>query len=89
MTGPRGLFAGYLPTLLEDVPDMAFKFAAYETLRTLHSQLRPGRPASVQVGSSPLHLRLSHMAGTTCSPCRDFSSVPAGSLSPFHVTLWC
>ncbi|KAK9794674.1 hypothetical protein WJX73_006307 [Symbiochloris irregularis] len=46
--GPRGLFAGYLPTLLEDVPDMAFKFAAYETMRTLHSQLRPGRPASAQ-----------------------------------------
>jgi solute carrier family 25 (mitochondrial S-adenosylmethionine transporter), member 26 len=31
--GPRGLFTGWLPTLLEDVPDMAIKFAAYETMR--------------------------------------------------------
>jgi solute carrier family 25 S-adenosylmethionine transporter 26 len=34
--GPRGLFTGYLPTLLEDVPDMAVKFAAYETMRAMH-----------------------------------------------------
>ncbi|EFJ44623.1 mitochondrial substrate carrier [Volvox carteri f. nagariensis] len=31
--GPRGLFTGYLPTVLEDVPDMAIKFAAYEGMR--------------------------------------------------------
>ena len=37
--GPRGLFTGYLPTLLEDVPDMAVKFAAYETMRTAHRKL--------------------------------------------------
>ena len=37
--GPRGLFTGYLPTLLEDVPDMAVKFAAYETMRTMHRRL--------------------------------------------------
>ena len=36
--GPRGLFTGYLPTLLEDVPDMAVKFAAYETMRVMHRQ---------------------------------------------------
>jgi hypothetical protein len=35
--GPRGLFTGFLPTLLEDVPDMAIKFAAYESMR----QVRP------------------------------------------------
>lgn len=34
--GVRGLFTGYLPTLLEDIPDMACKFACYETLRSLH-----------------------------------------------------
>merc|ERR1711990_724575 len=34
--GWRGLFTGYAPTLLEDIPDMAVKFAAYETLRTMH-----------------------------------------------------
>ena len=49
--GPRGLFTGYLPTLLEDVPDMAVKFAAYESLRSLHKQLVHGRNATVQVGT--------------------------------------
>lgn len=45
--GPRGLFTGYWPTLCEDIPDMAFKFAAFETLRSIHSGLT-GRKASVQ-----------------------------------------
>ncbi|KAL3134058.1 hypothetical protein ABBQ32_008487 [Trebouxia sp. C0010 RCD-2024] len=45
--GVRGLFTGYLPTLLEDVPDMAFKFAAYETLRQVHRRLND-RKANVQ-----------------------------------------
>lgn len=44
--GPRGLFTGYWPTLLEDVPDMAFKFATYETMRNAHSKLNGGRTAS-------------------------------------------
>jgi hypothetical protein len=44
--GPRGLFTGYFPTLLEDVPDMAFKFAAYESMRQVHSQFCGGRKAS-------------------------------------------
>ncbi|KAK2077325.1 hypothetical protein QBZ16_004959 [Prototheca wickerhamii] len=43
--GPRGLFTGFLPTILEDVPDMAVKFAVYETVRNLHSRLR-GRHAT-------------------------------------------
>lgn len=30
--GLGGLFTGFLPTVLEDIPDMAFKFAAYESL---------------------------------------------------------
>lgn len=34
--GPRGLFTGYAPTLIEDVPDMAFKFAMYESLKQMH-----------------------------------------------------
>ena len=49
----RGLFTGYLPTLMEDVPDMAFKFASYETLRNLHRQVF-SRPATAQVNSSTL-----------------------------------
>ncbi|KAF8067158.1 SAMC1 [Scenedesmus sp. PABB004] len=46
--GPRGLFTGFFPTLLEDVPDMAVKFAAYESMRQLHAKLSGGRPASPQ-----------------------------------------
>jgi len=49
--GVRGMFTGYWPTLLEDVPDMAFKFAAYESMRGLHRRLSHGRPANVQVGT--------------------------------------
>lgn len=49
--GVRGMFTGYWPTLLEDVPDMAFKFAAYESMRSLHRRLTSGRPANVQVRS--------------------------------------
>lgn len=45
--GVRGLFTGFVPTILEDVPDMAVKFAVYETLRNLHSRLKGDRPASV------------------------------------------
>lgn len=46
--GVRGLFRGYVPTVLEDVPDMAFKFACYETLRQVHRQLVGGRNATPQ-----------------------------------------
>lgn len=45
--GVRGLFTGFLPTVLEDVPDMAVKFAVYETMRGLHARARGGRPASI------------------------------------------
>jgi len=41
--GPGGLFTGFLPTLLEDVPDMAVKFAVYETLRPVHARLTGAR----------------------------------------------
>lgn len=47
--GIRGLFTGYLPTLLEDMPDMAFKFAAYESMRSLRLRLMKGRKATAQV----------------------------------------
>ena len=30
---------GFLPTLLEDVPDMAVKFAVYESMRTVYAQV--------------------------------------------------
>lgn len=35
---------GFLPTLLEDVPDMAVKFAVFETLKPLYARLTGGRP---------------------------------------------
>lgn len=41
--GVRGLFTGFSPTLLEDVPDMAVKFAVYESLRPLHARVFGGR----------------------------------------------
>jgi solute carrier family 25 S-adenosylmethionine transporter 26 len=46
--GPRGLFTGYAPTLLEDVPDMAIKFAAYESMRSLYRRLNGGEAPSMQ-----------------------------------------
>lgn len=33
---------GFLPTVLEDVPDMAVKFAVYEMMRGLHNKLQVG-----------------------------------------------
>ncbi|KAF6261240.1 mitochondrial carrier [Scenedesmus sp. NREL 46B-D3] len=44
--GARGLFTGFLPTLLEDVPDMAVKFAVYETMRLTHRSLASERQPS-------------------------------------------
>lgn len=38
---------GFVPTILEDVPDMAVKFAVYETLRKVHDRISDGRPANV------------------------------------------
>lgn len=40
---------GFFPTLLEDVPDMAVKFAAYESMRQLHARMINGRTATPQV----------------------------------------
>ncbi len=33
---------GFLPTVLEDVPDMAVKFAVYEMMRGVHNKLQVG-----------------------------------------------
>ena len=38
--GVRGLFTGLVPTILEDIPDMAVKFASYEMLRATHASVR-------------------------------------------------
>jgi solute carrier family 25 S-adenosylmethionine transporter 26 len=47
VAGVKGLFTGFVPTILEDVPDMAVKFAVYESLRKLHGHLNDDRPATV------------------------------------------
>jgi hypothetical protein len=44
---------GYVPTLLEDVPDMAFKFAAYETLKQAHRAAVGGRDPSMAEARPP------------------------------------
>lgn len=46
--GVRGLFTGYLPTIMEDVPDMAVKFAVYETLRSVHKTVFIDRQPTAQ-----------------------------------------
>lgn len=39
--GVRGLYAGFLPTLLRDVPELALQFTIYERLRHSLSAKRP------------------------------------------------
>jgi hypothetical protein len=82
--GVRGLFTGYLPTLLEDVPDMAFKFAAYESLRGLHRRLSSGRSASAQVLT-----HIYELGDDTGSGCRHSVCALYGLRRPLcHCTHW-
>ena len=70
--GPRGLFTGYLPTLLEDVPDMAVKFAAYETMRAMHRRFT-GRSQEDSAAAADISMGL--IAG----------AVAAGATTPLDV----
>ena len=79
--GVRGLFTGYLPTLLEDVPDMAFKFAAYESMRSLHTRLRRGRKPSPQVLLMPQALTLKHWSIQHNQACCKATTCGNGRLS--------
>lgn len=45
--GVKGLYRGWVPSVVEDMPDMAFKFACYETLRSVHRNVT-GRGATPQ-----------------------------------------
>lgn len=46
--GTRGLMTGFVPTVLEDVPDTAIKFAAYESLRAVHLRATARDPSVVE-----------------------------------------
>ena len=70
--GPRGLFTGYLPTLLEDVPDMAVKFAAYETMRAMHRRFT-GKSTEESAAAADISMGL--IAG----------AVAAGATTPLDV----
>lgn len=89
--GPRGLFTGYLPTLLEDVPDMAFKFAAYEMLRNFHRRVFPDRTASVQVRGPVYVLNGSRtlLMCQSCCLCRELLQYFKSSLLPGFVVMNC
>lgn len=79
--GPHGLFAGYVPTLVEDVPDMAFKFAGYETIRSIHRTMLKDREPTAQedfimgaiagafaaAATTPLDVIKTHMMCTAAS----------------------
>lgn len=70
--GPKGLFTGYIPTLLEDVPDMAVKFAAYETMRMAHRRFTN---KSIDDASPVADISMGLIAG----------SVAAGATTPLDV----
>ena len=65
MRGCCGL-QGFLPTLLEDVPDMAVKFAVYETLRPLHQRVFGGRQVRMTCPSQPLAQQHACSNGRNC-----------------------
>lgn len=44
---------GFLPTVLEDVPDMAVKFAVYEMMRGVHMKLQVGSRSGGLSGLAP------------------------------------
>lgn len=89
--GPRGLFTGYAPTLIEDIPDMAFKFAMYETLKQMHLRAVGGREptmaedfalgatsgAFAAAATTPLDVIKTNMMCTAASRPTMFSSAKA------------
>eukprot|EP00238_Polyblepharides_amylifera_P000056 CAMPEP_0196570454 /NCGR_PEP_ID=MMETSP1081-20130531/532_1 /TAXON_ID=36882 /ORGANISM="Pyramimonas amylifera, Strain CCMP720" /LENGTH=280 /DNA_ID=CAMNT_0041886901 /DNA_START=1014 /DNA_END=1856 /DNA_ORIENTATION=- len=71
-TGPRGLFTGILPTIMEDIPDMAFKFAAYEMMQSAHMAMTGKSRGEASVTADLL------MGGTA-------GALAAASTTPFDV----
>mmetsp|Transcript_33562 Transcript_33562/g.56352 ORF Transcript_33562/g.56352 Transcript_33562/m.56352 type:complete len:404 (-) Transcript_33562:260-1471(-) len=50
--GKRGLFTGLIPTVLEDIPDMAIKFASYEMLQGMVKVARRNKPDNAKVSAA-------------------------------------
>lgn len=50
--GVRGLFTGLVPTVLEDIPDMAIKFASYEMLQGMAKVARRNKPDNPRVSAA-------------------------------------
>lgn len=80
--GTRGLFTSFVPTLLEDAPDMAVKMAVYESLRAVHRSLHDGESVSLGVVQ---HARLLWILSPQAVPTQptlsiaSMSSLQAGS----------
>lgn len=71
-----------MPTLLEDVPDMAVKFAVYESLRPLHHRVFGGR----QVRLRPLiRIRVLQRAASLLQNSNRGTGVLHTASSPFMV----
>lgn len=52
--GVRGLFTGLVPTILEDIPDMAIKFASYEMLQGLAKVVQGKEPTGASSACTDL-----------------------------------
>ena len=70
---------GFLPTLLEDVPDMAVKFAVYESMRTIYAQIF-GREVCIHVLGIKVGLRWDSQSVDF----KAWQSMGLGDLSTVH-----
>jgi hypothetical protein len=64
--GVRGLYLGYLPTLLRDVPELAVQFTAYEALRRAAQRRRTDAGANPKLATWE-HLVLGGLAGAAAA----------------------
>jgi solute carrier family 25 S-adenosylmethionine transporter 26 len=64
--GIRGLYLGYIPTLLRDVPELAVQFTAYEALRRAAQRRRSDAGANPKLATWE-HLVLGGLAGAAAA----------------------
>ncbi|CAI5511347.1 unnamed protein product [Closterium sp. Naga37s-1] len=62
--GVAGLYRGFWPTLMRDVPEIAIQFAVYENLRAFVKEKR-----KVEKLTTPEHLLLGAVAGAAAATC--------------------